>query len=278
MSERPPEISKNLRDWIIKVTRSGQDVPGLLQQMKDAGYEARQSRRIVAKVLNNPAIAMDLSLSSPQSRKLRHPQPPGMDIDDRHIRVTSCIETPKLRVLDSILSDEECDQLIEEARPRMERAKTLDAEGRHQIDEYRTSDGMFFNLGETELVARIEHRLATLLDMPVSHGESLQILNYRVGQEYQPHFDWFSPQQDGFKKVTSRGGQRIASVIMYLNTPPGGGGTHFPEADFTVTALRGSAVYFAYQSGDRSSLHAGLPVTAGEKWIATKWLRERPYC
>jgi len=64
---------------------------------------------------------------------------------------------------------------------------------------------------------------------------------------------------------------------MYLNTPEEGGGTAFPRIGLTVTAMRGSAVYFAYDSGDESSLHAGLPVLKGEKWIATKWLRERPY-
>jgi prolyl 4-hydroxylase len=64
---------------------------------------------------------------------------------------------------------------------------------------------------------------------------------------------------------------------MYLNTPDGGGATAFPEIGLTVTALRGSAVYFAYDTGDTTSLHAGLPVTKGEKWIATKWLRERPF-
>jgi len=77
--------------------------------------------------------------------------------------------------------------------------------------------------------------------------------------------------------VTARGGQRIASVVMYLNTPEEGGGTGFPHIGLTVTAMRGSAVYFAYETGDQASLHAGLPVIKGEKWIATKWLRERPY-
>jgi len=64
---------------------------------------------------------------------------------------------------------------------------------------------------------------------------------------------------------------------MYLNTPEEGGGTGFPAVGLTVTAQRGSAVYFAYETGEQASLHAGLPVTRGEKWIATKWLRERPF-
>ena len=126
------------------------------------------------------------------------------------------------------------------------------------------------------LVRSIEQRLARLLDLPVEHGEGLQVLHYLPGQEYEPHYDWFDPAQPGYSALTARGGQRIASVVMYLNTPEEGGGTAFPQVGLTVTAIAGSAVYFAYETGDTSSLHAGLPVLRGEKWIATKWLRERP--
>ena len=184
---------------------------------------------------------------------------------------------PALRVLENILSGQECDELIELARPRLQRALTVDSEGRHQVDQRRTSEGMFFTLNEVPLVGRIEQRLATLLGVPASHGEGLQILHYLPGQEYEPHFDWFDPEQPGYGAITAVGGQRIASVVMYLNTPARGGGTAFPEIGLTVTARRGAAVYFAYEGGDQSSLHAGLPVLEGEKWIATKWLREWPY-
>ena len=95
-------------------------------------------------------------------------------------------------------------------------------------------------------------------------------------------YDYASPFRDWsndlyYGAITAVGGQRIASVVMYLNTPAQGGGTAFPEVGLIVTARRGAAVYFAYEGGDQSSLHAGLPVLQGEKWIATKWLRERPY-
>ena len=119
--------------------------------------------------------------------------------------------------------------------------------------------------------------MSALLGLPASHGEGLQVLHYGPGQAYEPHFDWFDPAQPGFAAITAAGGQRIASVVMYLNTPDEGGGTAFPEVGLTVTAWQGSAVYFAYETGNQASLHAGLPVTRGEKWIATKWLRERPY-
>jgi prolyl 4-hydroxylase len=272
-------ISPELREWILATTRAGHGVPEVLRLLKENGYDPRQSRSIVAEVLKLPLATLLASTAkgSPQGLRTKHPEAPEVCIDGHAIGVSLGVDVPALRVLENILSAEECDELIELARPRLQRALTVDSEGRHQVDQRRTSEGMFFTLNEVPLVGRIEQRLATLLGVPASHGEGLQILHYLPGQEYEPHFDWFDPEQPGYGAITAVGGQRIASVVMYLNTPAHGGGTAFPEIGLTVTARRGAAVYFAYESGDSSSLHAGLPVLQGEKWIATKWLRERPY-
>jgi prolyl 4-hydroxylase len=272
-------ISPELREWILATTRAGHGVPEVLRLLKENGYDPRQSRGIVAEVLKLPLATLLASTAkgSPQGLRTKHPEAPEVCIDGHAVGVSLGVDVPALRVLENILSAEECDELIELARPRLQRALTVDSEGRHQVDQRRTSEGMFFTLNEVPLVGRIEQRLATLLGVPASHGEGLQILHYLPGQEYEPHFDWFDPEQPGYGAITAVGGQRIASVVMYLNTPAQGGGTAFPEIGLTVTARRGAAVYFAYEGGDQSSLHAGLPVLQGEKWIATKWLRERPY-
>lgn len=276
-------IRPELRDWILATTSAGHTVQDVLSLMKDSGYDPRQSRSIVADVLKIPLTALDATshpiaqAHAPTGKRTRHPESPGVTVNGHRVDVSISADEPALRVLDGILSDVECAELIELARPRLKRALTVDVDGKQQVDDRRTSEGMFFALDELPLVGLIEQRLADLLDMPVSHGEGLQILHYLPGQEYEPHFDWFDPTVPGFAAVTAAGGQRIASIVMYLNTPDQGGGTAFPSIGLTVTARRGSAVYFAYDSGDQSSLHAGLPVIAGEKWIATKWLRERPY-
>ncbi|KRE83659.1 proline dioxygenase [Rhodanobacter sp. Soil772] len=272
-------ISPELREWILATTRAGHGVPEVLRLLKENGYDPRQSRSIVAEVLKLPLATLLASSAkgSPQGLRPKHPEAPEVRIDGHAVGVSLGVDEPVLRVLENILSGQECDELIELARPRLQRALTVDSEGRHQVDQRRTSEGMFFTLNEVPLVGRIEQRLAILLGVPASHGEGLQILHYLPGQEYEPHFDWFDPEQPGYGTITAVGGQRIASVVMYLNTPAQGGGTAFPEIGLTVTARRGAAVYFAYEGGDRSSLHAGLPVLQGEKWIATKWLRERPY-
>jgi prolyl 4-hydroxylase len=272
-------ISPALREWILTTTRAGHSVADVLRLMKDSGYDPRQSRSMVAEVLKLPLAALLANADNrlPSSLRTTHPEAPGVSVDGHAIEVRLSVDAPLVRVLDGILTGAECDELIELARPRLQRALTVDSDGGQQVDQRRTSEGMFFGLNEVPLVGRIEQRLAELLGVPVDHGEGLQILHYLPGQAYEPHYDWFDPDQPGFAAITASGGQRIASVVMYLNTPTLGGGTAFPEIALTVTARRGSAVYFAYEGGDRSSLHAGLPVQRGEKWIATKWLRERPY-
>ncbi|PWK86635.1 2OG-Fe(II) oxygenase [Fulvimonas soli] len=269
-------ITPELREWILATTRAGHGVPEVLKLMKDAGYPPAQSRVALAQVLKIPLSAISAG-AGPAGRRPRHPQAPLAEAGDRRVRVALGVDAPPLRVLDGLLDAGECAELIALARPRLARARTVAEDGRQQVDERRTSAGMFFAPGETPLVARIERRIAALLDMPADHGEGLQVLHYLPGQEYEPHYDWFDPAQPGFAAITAKGGQRVASVVMYLNTPEEGGGTGFPALGLTVTALAGSAVYFAYEAGDEASLHAGLPVTRGEKWIATKWLRERPF-
>ena len=276
-------IRPELREWILTTTRAGHGVPDVLKLMKDNGYDPRQSRSIVAEVLKIPLAALNSTThpaipgQPPSGRRTRHPEAPSVTVGGHQVDVSMSVDEPALRVLDGILTAAECAELIELARPRLKRAMTVDTEGKNQVDHRRTSEGMFFTLNELPLVGRIEQRLAELLDMPVNHGEGLQILHYLPGQEYEPHFDWFDPELPSYAPITRVGGQRIASIVMYLNTPDQGGGTAFPAIGLTVTARRGSAVYFAYDSGDKSSLHAGLPVIRGEKWIATKWLREKPY-
>jgi len=272
-------IRPELRQWILETTRAGHSVADVVRLMHETGYAAHDSRRIVAAVLDMPMTALDARLRPHRTNgvRVRLPDGPQTTIGERPVRIMLSAETPPLRVFDGLLSGDECAALIDLARPRLQRARTVAHDGAKQIDEHRTSDGMFFALGEQPLIERIESRIAALLGVPVDHGEGLQVLHYLPGQQYEPHQDWFDPTQPGYAAITATGGQRIASLVIYLNTPAAGGGTAFPEAGFTVTAQRGSAVCFTYESGDTSSLHAGLPVLEGEKWIATKWLRERPY-
>ena len=202
---------------------------------------------------------------------------PFVDAGDRRVQILCSMRHPRVIVFGNLLSAEECDELIAAARPRLDRSRTVEIEtGGEEMNAARTSDGMFFARGESLLIARIEARIARLLNWPVVNGEGLQVLNYRPGAEYKPHYDYFDPAATGSATILKRGGQRVGTLVMYLNEPEQGGGTTFPAVQLEVAPQRGNAVFFSYDRPDpaTNTLHGGAPVLAGEKWVATKWLRE----
>lgn len=116
------------------------------------------------------------------------------------------------------------------------------------------------------------------MNWPLENGEGIQILNYGTSGEYRPHFDYFPPQRAGSARPLTEGGQRVATLIMYLNDVEEGGQTIFPDIGLAVSPCKGNAVYFSYFNSlgqiDPLTLHGGAPVIQGEKWIATKWMRQ----
>lgn len=203
-----------------------------------------------------------------------------VDAGDRWVKVLQRVHEPDLCVFSNLLSVAECEALVEAARPRLLRSRIVDTQtGGEALNRGRTSDGMFFTRAETAIVQRVELRVARLLRWPVKHFEGMQVLRYRSGAQYKPHYDYFDPREPATPGLLARGGQRVATLIMYLQEPERGGATIFPDASISVPPLRGSAVFFSYAEANPASLslHGGEPVKVGEKWIATLWLRERHF-
>ncbi|WP_372630589.1 2OG-Fe(II) oxygenase [Cohnella sp.] len=186
---------------------------------------------------------------------------------DREIPIVGKMEEPLILILEKVLTGAECDALVDLAKDRMQRARV----GRSRsVSDIRTSSGMFFEEGENELIHRIESRVSELMNVPIAHAEPLQVLHYRAGEQYQPHYDYF----------TSGGANnRISTLVMYLNDVEEGGETIFPSLNLTVVPRKGNAVYFEYFYNDpllnELTLHAGGPVVSGEKWAATQWMRRQ---
>jgi prolyl 4-hydroxylase len=205
-----------------------------------------------------------------------------IEIDHHTVGVVTRVGAPEVVVLEHVLTDAECDALIDLSRPKLSRSTIVDPDtGSYQIIAARSSEGTFFLRGENTLVTSIEKRLSVLTGMPIENGEGLQILHYGVEGEYQPHFDYFEPKEAGSAAHLRRGGQRVSTLIMYLNTVDAGGETIFPDIGLAVAARKGGGVYFSYcdsqENLDRRTLHGGAPVKGGEKWIATHWLRQGAY-
>jgi prolyl 4-hydroxylase len=279
------EITPALRSWMAAQQAAGFGAPEVMQGLIDAGW----SDAVVA-YLSAPPAALHAATApmapapTPLSKAMPWPAQAGerlsLDAGDCEVQTVLVGQQPPLVVFDGFLSDEECRALIELAAPRMSRSLTVDVQtGGEETHQSRTSQGMFFERGESELVSRIEARIAHLLGWPVQNGEGLQVLRYAPGAEYLPHFDYFDPAAPGTPAILQRGGQRVATLVMYLHEPEAGGATVFPDAALSVLPKRGSAVFFSYSQPhpDSLTLHAGAPVISGEKWIATKWLREREF-
>ena len=212
------------------------------------------------------------------------PSPGGagatLDGGDKWVQVLHRQHAPEVVVFANFLSRAECAALVALAQPRLSRSLTVDTHtGNEALHPDRTSQGMFFERFENDLVHRIEQRIAKLLHWPVTHGEGLQVLRYQKGAQYLPHYDYFDPQQAGTPALLARGGQRVATLIMYLAAPQAGGATVFPDLGLQVAPAQGTAVFFSYTEPLPASLtlHGGEPVVQGEKWIATKWLRQRVF-
>jgi prolyl 4-hydroxylase len=197
-------------------------------------------------------------------------------------RVLMRMAPPVLAILESVLAPGECRELIEAARPRLEPSTIVDPEtGADRRASHRASDGMFFALGETPFIDALDRRLSALMQLPVENGEGLQVLRYLEGGLCAPHFDFLMPSNAPNRASLARSGQRVATLIVYLNDVPEGGETYFPELGVAVTPREGNGLYFEYANErgelDARSAHGAAPVLHGEKWVVTKWMRERRF-
>ena len=274
-------VTAELKAWIIEQATANRHPDEVLKSMLASGWDDDVAAAALEQTLTNHVAELTASGMLPPVATVPDPLPNGTRATvwagDREVEVIVNLAEPRVVVFGKLLSDEECDEIIALARTRLVRSETVQtATGATEVNEARTSQGMFFDRGEHPVCERIERRMAALLNWPVENGEGLQILHYGPGAEYKPHYDYFDPEQAGTPTILKRGGQRVASLVCYLNTPALGGATVFPDVKLDVAPVKGNAVFFSYDRPHplTRSLHGGAPVLEGEKWVATKWLRQ----
>lgn len=234
----------------------------------------------------------ELDLPGWQGETYRTPLLRGGNVNQERDE-TKWIETiawePRAFVYHNFLSKEECLHLIHMAAPNMQKSAVVDNKTGKSVDSrIRTSSGTFLRKGADKVIKEIEDRIAAFAMIPADNGEGLQVLHYEEGQKYEAHFDYFHDNVN-----TRNGGQRIATVLMYLSDVEEGGETVFPSGTakhksserFSDCGSRGPAVkprrgdallFWSLKTDgnlDTKSLHAGCPVIKGDKWSATKWMR-----
>ncbi|XP_057866501.1 probable prolyl 4-hydroxylase 3 isoform X2 [Cryptomeria japonica] len=218
----------------------------------------------------------------------------GKDEPKERVEVLSW--EPRAFLYHNFLSKDECEYLINIAKPHMVKSMVVDSEtGKSKDSNVRTSSGWFLNRGQDKIIRRIEKRIADFLFIPEEHGEGIHVLHYEVDQKYDAHYDYFF---DTFN--VKNGGQRAATMLMYLSDVEKGGETVFPQSKvnsssvpwwdelsecgrsgLSVRPKMGDAMLFwstkPDASLDPSSLHGSCPVIQGNKWAATKWMHLKKY-
>jgi prolyl 4-hydroxylase len=181
---------------------------------------------------------------------------------------------PLVATVHDVISDRKIDELVSVASSRLETPKTISASDAaiHSRSGSRTGKVAFMQPREYKQVRAMAGKLTGLnLDL----AEPLQLVAYGIGGQYEPHRDYF-----GSAAIrTPESGDRVATLLFYLNNVTEGGATVFPALGLAIHPQRGSALFwynlFKNGEGDESTMHAGCPVLIGSKWIANQWFRER---
>ncbi|MEO7814014.1 MAG: 2OG-Fe(II) oxygenase [Sphingomicrobium sp.] len=181
---------------------------------------------------------------------------------------------PHIELIVGLFSPAECRYLQLVAQPWLEPAMIYAATGEGMRDPHRDSDNMVIApMTEDLVVQAINRTIAAASATQIGWGEPLHVLRYVPGQQYRPHHD-----AHAFAPVEKR---RIATALLYLNDAYEGGETNFPELGITVRGGIGDLLIFnnldPASMPDPRMIHAGLPITAGEKWLATRWIRGADY-
>uniref|UniRef100_A0A4W4GKY6 Prolyl 4-hydroxylase subunit alpha-1 n=1 Tax=Electrophorus electricus TaxID=8005 RepID=A0A4W4GKY6_ELEEL len=188
-------------------------------------------------------------------------------------------DRPRIIRYHDVISEREMEKIKELAKPRLRRATVHDPQtGKLTTAQYRVSKSAWLAAYEHPVVDRINQRIEDITGLDVKTAEELQVANYGVGGQYEPHFDFGRKDEpDAFKELGT--GNRIATWLFYMSDITAGGATVFPEVGASVRPKKGTAVFwynlFPSGEGDYSTRHAACPVLVGNKWVSNKWIHER---
>ncbi|HVU29296.1 MAG TPA: 2OG-Fe(II) oxygenase [Sphingomicrobium sp.] len=181
----------------------------------------------------------------------------------------------ELFVVRDFLDPGTCAALIERIDERRRPSEIADDVG---IANFRTSETCDLDWGDP-LVGEVDRKIAGLLGLALGASEPIQGQRYAPGQEFRAHTDTFEPGGYDFFVHTSETGQRTWTAMIYLNEPELGGGTRFKAIGKTVQPETGKLLAWNNLLADGrpnpATLHQGMKVRRGTKYIITKWFRER---
>ena len=192
--------------------------------------------------------------------------------------VTLFSSDPIIYVVDDFISEDECQEFINCSKDKLQPATVVGLKEELKLKD-RTNDFAWLEHHANESIHEVSKRLSILVQMPIRNAEMFQVVYYESGTEYKPHFDSFDQSTELGKKYWEPGGQRMITALIYLNDVEDGGATYFPELNISINPKKGNVLVFHNTISETTninprSLHAGMPVTSGEKWAANLWFRE----
>jgi prolyl 4-hydroxylase len=232
-----------------------------LRQAAELGSESAKGQVEVLQQRGSPDLSIERLLAPPPRQQLN--------------------DEPRIIAYPGFASAAECEWIIGRARDRLKPAKVFTkSTGDQTHNPARDNKAIEFQLHDMDLVLEVVRaRIAAATRLPVPIFEPTQILHYSVGEQFRPHHDFLDPEVPGFAEHLKKFGQRIATVLVYLNDGYEGGETVFPKLGISHRAAAGDALFFTNVDrsgrGDPLTMHAGSPPTSGEKWVFSQWIRDR---
>lgn len=190
-------------------------------------------------------------------------------------------DNPYIFQFDNFMTDDECRYIINMSKNNMKQSVVSGSKG-GILSTARTSTVHWIPNNFNRKIKHINKKICDLLDFPVDHTESLQCIHYEPTQEYQAHYDSYDLDTPIGIRCCRKGGQRLATALIYLSDVDDGGETYFPKLNLRIEPKKGRLILFynvhlGTNNKHPNSLHAGTPVIRGDKWACNKWFRERKY-
>lgn len=179
------------------------------------------------------------------------------------------------KVYPNFITEEECSYILELSKEHFEDSIVIAG----YDSSIRKSKTCWLPKTDDKIRAIIQ-RVCDIHNYPIENAEDLQVVKYDPNGYYNEHHDSCCDENEKCAEFITRGGNRVITMVIYLNDGFSGGSTRFINLNQDIKPDKNSGILFypMNKKGDkchRKALHAGMPVSSGQKYIANVWIRER---
>jgi prolyl 4-hydroxylase len=269
----PPPSPEAARVLSIGAQQGDGEAAYLLAVLAACGFGAPQDPALVLALLQR-SVRAGFADSSELALLTEHP------FWASPVATSQAVATPRILTFRGLIPEPVCAWLIGRSAESQARAEVYDPAGGSRTSARRTNSHTFFSLLQSSVtLALVRARVSAASGFPLAHMEDASVLRYRPGESFAPHMD-VVPDTPAYTEEIAQFGRRFATCLVYLNDGFTGGETEFPEVGYRFRGEPGDAIHWvSFDASDRPdplTLHAGLPVLSGEKWLLSQWIRDRP--